>query len=108
MEPDDETGRPTDSAGRTVGQRAGSAVLGLVVAALLYLLAFPLAFAALFFAAGAFDDRCFSPDVGRVCAANPVGGAVAIVLGVVLLIAPGVFGIYLGRASEPARSTSDS
>ena len=102
------TGRPANSAGRTVGQRAGTAGLGLGAAARRSGPAFPLAFAALFFAAGAFDDRCFSPDVGRVCAANPVGGAVAIVLGVVLLIAPGVLGIYVGRASEPSRSASGS
>ncbi|MBE9924295.1 hypothetical protein G8C93_00100 [Cellulosimicrobium cellulans] len=107
MEPSGATGHPTGSSAPSVGQAVRRGVFGLLVAIFLYLPAFPLAFASLLFAAGAFDDQCFSPDAGRVCPANPVMGVLAIALGIVLLIAPGAFGIYAGRAPKPAQVANE-
>ena len=64
MEPSGATGQSTCSPAPTVGQAVRRGVFGLLVAISLYVPAFPLAFASLFFATGAFDDQCFSPDAG--------------------------------------------
>ena len=107
MEPSGATGQSTCSPAPTVGQAVRRGVFGLLVAISLYVPAFPLAFASLFFATGAFDDQCFSPDAGRVCPANPVRGVLANALGIVLLIAPGAFGIYAGRAPKPPQAANE-